>query len=428
MQEFLKRFQRDTQATTAIVFGLSSILLFGIVGLAIDSSKVYNAKTKMMVALEASALAAAKLLDADEDASNSEIQDYAKTFFDQQVANFQLDDASFSNFRAEIDRNNSKVATRVDMSMGSMFGRVVDGDDSIAFTPEAVVSYKARKIEVVLVLDVTGSMDHPGKLDSLKQAAKDFVDGLYASNPERNAVRIAMVPYSGSVNAGSYASELSGGFSSDGCVVERSGPEAFTNAAPTFGNAMNTSSSVEKPVYNCTEAEIVPLQDLSEHDDRDDFKQDIEDLTADGATAGHIGLAIGWYMLSPNWSYIWPTNPRPFDPENNIKAVILMTDGVFNLSYANGGESHVYGTPETKDPAVPGSAPNQALALCTAMQANNINAVQVYTVAFQAGSDAEAMLKTCSGEDNFFNAENSGELVDAFRSIVEKLTSLRLTG
>ncbi|MEO1543458.1 MAG: pilus assembly protein TadG-related protein [Pseudomonadota bacterium] len=426
MQEFLKRFHDDTRATIAIVFGLSAIAMFAIVGVAIDSSKIYNAKAQMTSALEASALAAAKLLDADTNASDSAIQDYALAFFNTQVANYQLDDATFGNFRAVINRGDSSVRTLVDVSMGSLFGRVVDGNQTVAFTPDAIVSYKARKIELSLVLDVTGSMAG-AKLDSLKTASKNLVDALYASNPEQQAIRVGLVPYSASVNAGNYFEDVSDldNDDYDRCVVERTGTDALTNARPDAGRYLEISSGSINSRYSCPSSEIVPLTPLHDYATRSAFKNQIDSLTAGGATAGHIGLALGWYMVSPEWSSIWPVSPRGYDPDNVIKAVILMTDGVFNAAYAGGPPVH-----SSTDPLMPGSSPNHALALCDAMSAGAAASqkILIYTVAFQAPMAAETMLKDCSGESNFFNADNAGDLVDVFKDIAEKLTSLRLTG
>ena len=69
----LRNFRKDERGAVAVMFGISVMALFGIIGLAIDSSRVYNVHSKMMAALDAAALAAAKLLD-DEDATQADFQ------------------------------------------------------------------------------------------------------------------------------------------------------------------------------------------------------------------------------------------------------------------------------------------------------------------------------------------------------------------
>jgi hypothetical protein len=53
--------------------------------------------------------------------------------------------------------------------------------------------------------------------------------------------------------------------------------------------------------------------------------------------------------------------------------------------------------------------------------------VTVYTVAFQAPTTAEALLKQCAGEANFYDANNASQLSGAFRDIVRRLNNLRVT-
>ena len=47
-------------------------------------------------------------------------------------------------------------------------------------------------------------------------------------------------------------------------------------------------------------ATIVPLTS-----DRDKLKDAIDEFKASGTTAGQLGTAFAWYLLSPNWSDVW---------------------------------------------------------------------------------------------------------------------------
>jgi von Willebrand factor type A domain len=145
----------------------------------------------------------------------------------------------------------------------------------------------------------------------------------------------------------------------------------------------------------------------------------INGMTATGGTAGHIGTAWGWYMLSPNWSPILPASakPAPYNPSNTIKSVLLMTDGEFNVSHLTGAS---YGAMVDESYA-------QFKVLCDGMKAKKIN---VFTVGFglTSGSRAETELKSCaSSASNFFAATNGSELKKAFQDVASQLTSLRLS-
>lgn len=439
-QGFAKQFVRQTSGSVTILFGLAVTILAFVVGFAIDSARVYDIKARVQGALDAAALASAKLMDKD-GLTAIELQNEAENYFQSQLKRLDLPDLTLNQFRAIPDWSTFTVATRVDVRMRSIFGDLAGMTGALDFTPQSTASFHALKIELALVADITGSMcgtppsliDPPctsgEKLDALKAAANDMVDALFETNPSVGAIRVALVPYSASVNAGSYAAAASGGASSDDCVVERSGGDAYTDASPV-GNPVGTVAPGTVPYYSCVSSQIRPLTDLASSTQRALFRDAIDNLAGSGGTAGHIGAAWGWYVLSPEWSSVFGTQAgRSWDPARVIKVVVLMTDGQFNISYANGGESAPFPDPVSLDPANPGSSGNQALELCEAMksEADPTRRIQLYTVAFQAPADAETMLKQCSGADNYYDANNASQLSDAFRDIVRRLNSLRVT-
>ena len=428
MSVFLGRFGDDTRGAIAAAFAISLMAMLFCAGLALDSSRVYDVSTKVQSALDAAALAGAKALD-KEGATEAQIKATTKAFFDAHIPDIGMNALTFAHFVAIPDYSTSTMKAQVDVSLPSIFGGLAGMSPKFSFTPVANASYKSKKVELTLVLDVTGSMNNPAtKMAALKTAAKDLVDTLFESNPAKGAVRVALVPYSASVNAGTYANAVSGGASTDGCVVERDGADAFTDAPPGAGSYLGASNTTENPSYRCPVEPVTPLTDLSKAADRDAFKASIDAMSPLGATAGHIGAAWGWYMLSPEWSSFWPdgSKPRPYSPDV-IKAVILMTDGMFNTAYRNGGLG--LAMPTNEDPLTAGSSANQALQHCQAIRANDVldKDIKVYTIAFQAPTSAENILQQCSGVANFYNTDTSAQLNQAFKDIVDRLTNLRIT-
>ncbi len=271
-----------------------------------------------------------------------------------------------------------------------------------------------RRVDLALVLDVTGSMNSNGKLSQLKDAAVELVDILMPQNkPLLN--RIALAPYSAAVNLGpDIAATASNSASTDGCVVERDGDNASTEAPPADGSYFTVESQLTIPPadnhYACPPATLLPLTNNAGL-----LRGTINSYGADGWTAGHIGLAWGWYLLSPEWNGVWPAASagRPYDPAHTVKAVILMTDGEFNTSYLNG--------------TVNESSDEQTLALCEAMKADGKDII-LFTVAFQAPAEAEALLRSCAtSDDHYFDANDGPALTAAFQDIANRLSSLRLT-
>jgi hypothetical protein len=354
----------------------------------------------------------------------------------------RVEGIELSNFRADPDLANRTVTARIDVRIKSYFGKIAGLADELNFTPVSSTKHTNRKVEVALVVDITGSMcdTAPGladppctngvKIDALKAAAKEMVDAFYASSPQAGSVRMSLVPYAASVNVGPYFNEVAvTGGAVDTCVLEREGINQYTNAVPSPGSLFETTGNTVVPFYyNCPTEEITPLTDLTTTAARDAFKAKIDALSAKWGTAGHIGLAWGWYTLSPEWSPIWPaeSDPKPYR-EDVTKVIVLMTDGMFNSSYWVNGIS-LTGA-DTTNPTVADSSPNQALQLCEAIKDTSEQPYgpKIYTVSFMAPPEADALMQSCSGVDNSYAADNSSALVAAFNDIVQRLTNLAVT-
>ncbi|MBX9924854.1 MAG: VWA domain-containing protein [Hyphomicrobiaceae bacterium] len=419
-----KRFRSCDRGAVAIVFALLLSVLLLFVGLAIDLARAMHVRQVVQDGLDAASLAAAKYFQ-EPGISEDEVEQAAERFFFAGVKNGVPHQAVLKNFKATAVRASGTVTATVDIDLPTTFTKAGGSVGSLEMRPGAKSAYNETKLEVVLVLDVTGSMNLPApdgyiKLDTLKKAAKDFTDAIYAGTVRPGYIRVAMVPYSASVNAGSYSSV--GGIGTDTCVVERPGFEAYTDAPPDGLNKLGRADITAYPYYSCPGPEVVPLADLFSASARNSFKAKIDGLTGSGATAGHIGAAWGWYLLSNRWSSVWGGQAGVATGSNVRKIVVFLTDGEFNVSYKNGGESLT--DVERVDPAVPGSSAYQALRLCDNMKASGLT---IYTIGLATAAPTEAMLKTCSGAENFYDANNSSQLLEAFRAIASKLTSLRLT-
>jgi Flp pilus assembly protein TadG len=213
------------------------------------------------------------------------------------------------------------------------------------------------------------------------------------------------------------------------CVSERTGANAFTDASPAvsaFG--MNYSVGSDNPC-----ASPNPIMPLTT--DTNALNTRIGSLTAAGSTAGHIGFAWGWYLLSPNFSYLWsaPNQPAAYGAPSTMKIAVLMTDGAFNTSYCNGVISQTSGSGSGSTGnhincnSANGNAATQALAVCTAMKAQGVT---VYTVGFdlQGDQNAISLLTNCAtNPQHFYDAATGADLQAAFQDIANQITQLRIS-
>lgn len=214
------------------------------------------------------------------------------------------------------------------------------------------------------------------------------------------------------------------------CVTERTGPEAYTDAAPSDSYVGRNYPSAASSGNPCVSNTIVPLTS-----DKALLHGEIEALSEIGSTAGHIGIAWGWYMLSPNFGYLWPaaSQPAPYGTEELLKVAIIMTDGEFNTAYCNGviAKDSGSGSGSANDKincnATNGSSFSQGQQLCANMKAAGI---VVYTVGFALSSTGPAatLMAQCASSPSHLYLPGSGiELKDAFRSIAMSVSRLRLS-
>ena len=210
------------------------------------------------------------------------------------------------------------------------------------------------------------------------------------------------------------------------CVTERTGTDAYTDAAPSGSRVGRNYQGASNP---CLTATIQPLSS-----NKTALKASINSYAVQGSTAGQIGIGWGWYMVSPNFNSLWPSNgASAYNTAETLKAVIIMTDGEFNTPYCSGVISRQGGTGSGDNnekidcDADNGNPFDQGRAMCAAMKARG---VLVYTVGFQitAGGDAANMLQACAtSPTNFYLAGSGGDLSEAFAAIGRDITQLRIS-
>ena len=226
-------------------------------------------------------------------------------------------------------------------------------------------------------------------------------------------------------------------FPSSTCVSERIGGQAYTDASPATykvgtnypapaGGSLGTAPISSNP---CPAATLQPLTDSVST-----LKSMINGLTVTGSTAGQIGLAWGWYSVSPNFNTLWSSNPAGvYNSSDTLKTVILMTDGDFNSPYCTGvlAANAGSGSGDARDHincnATNGDPFAQATALCNAMKLQHI---VVYTVGFAVtpGTAAANILKGCaSGPDYAFLPASGADLKADFAAIGRDITRLRIS-
>lgn len=187
----LRRFPRSEDGSM-VVFGLLMFLMMLMVaGMSVDLMHVESTRAKLQATCDRAVLAAADL-DQTRDAE-AVVRDY--------FASAGLLD-ELNSVTVDETINSRRVTANADLGIDTHFMSLAGVDELVA--PAGCTAQEAvSDIEIVLVLDVSGSMVQNGsqKLANLQRAAREFVQTVLANDTEHR-ISIAIVPFNGQVNLG----------------------------------------------------------------------------------------------------------------------------------------------------------------------------------------------------------------------------------
>ncbi len=219
---------------------------------------------------------------------------------------------------------------------------------------------RISNVEIMMVLDVSGSMQFNNKLVNLKSAADDFV-ATVLKNDNDHKISIGMVPFNGQINLGiklqaKYNVVSPNGGTNQNCVdlpasvytglyIDRLTALPMTIAGDTYSSGGSSASYSNYASYNpywpnewCPNmaGNIVrlPSQTVAT------LQGYINGLSAVGATSINAGMAWGLSLLDPRSRSIYneliasgdlpaTMTGRPYDftAKETMKVIVLMTDG-----------------------------------------------------------------------------------------------------
>ena len=209
-KSFANRFHRDCGGNIGMIFVLMSGVLFLFVGGALDYSRWNAVRADMIESMDAASLAVAQIQADDETLTATELEAFGDQFF---LENFNYEDNLLPGWDVTFAVQSSgnirtcmtgQIKTYL---LGVAHIEKLNMDKCVEITPEG-----AGRIELALVLDVTGSMgwnDSSGahKMTSLKDAVDELLDVLYdVGETTSDNVRLAVVPFNQHVNAGGASS------------------------------------------------------------------------------------------------------------------------------------------------------------------------------------------------------------------------------
>ncbi|NQZ13863.1 MAG: VWA domain-containing protein [Alphaproteobacteria bacterium] len=456
----------------AVAFGLTVPVVVASVGVSVDMAQSYLVKSRLSGALDAAALAAAASASEDE----GEIEDVVERFLEANYPDGRIGETTSIEVSLDGGELTVEASAKLDTSFMKLFGY-----PTVDVETYTVVQREVRGLEVVMVLDNTGSMTTNNNIGALQEAAESFVEILFDRASDPDGIKIGMVPYSSSVNVGPYGLGID--------IDEDDYGEPFVQAPDVdiyddyvsgqspystgqYGideDDLEYDPSEEGQWHGCVLAEDYSL-DVEDHDGpwemyRYDYngstnswydnvyrwspyttygdyynhyygpniycpRQPIVPLSSDEDflydaidNMNASGNTLGNIGLVWGWRVISPEEPfiegAAYDDNEWDKAILMMTDGVNTMSsvYSAYGRSD--------DHSVDADDLNDRMAeICEAIKAEG---VLVYTVTFDSGVDDETkeFYEDCATTTaQYYDAPSQDDLIEVFEQISRELSNL----
>jgi Flp pilus assembly protein TadG len=407
------RFWQHRGGGVAVIFALALVPALGIVGAAVDYTRLASARQHIQQAVDAAALDAAKATLTLAGESEATRDKRTRGIYDANLALYK--DVTTDSFA--IVRASDKLQLGASGTVPLVFGAFL-GMNVATVNARATVPLGTNDLEVALVLDNTGSMRDYGKIDNLRTAAKNFITTIESARTQGSIGKasFAVVPFATQVrvDAGlrtspwlSFAT-TTGSSNSDytqvtatawtGCIADRAQPYNSQYSAPAG------TAETQYPAARCADNNLKGIIPLST--DYGALRTAISAMTPSGNTNTTIGLAWGLNVLTRGM----PLGDAAVPPgdRRTSKVIVFLTDGENTQDRFDRSQSNIDTRMST---------------LCTAAKHTDIS---IYTIRVMQGN--ETLLRGCASlPDNSFSITAASDLDPLFQRIARSLLRLRLS-
>jgi len=189
------RFSLSDAGNVAIIFAVAMVPIVMAAGMAVDLARSLVVRQQLGQALDAVALS----IGGRPGLTDEQREDLAEEFFKANYPDFDMGQITdFSIVANELTVEASGTA-EVDTTIMGIFGF-----DSLSITQSVEVTRELGGLEVVMVLDNTGSMSG-SKIQALRDSATTLVETLFDEDDGSGLLRIGLVPFAAAVNVGTDA-------------------------------------------------------------------------------------------------------------------------------------------------------------------------------------------------------------------------------
>ena len=187
---------QDRGGNVMIVVGLGIFVLLGSLGSAIDMGRAQMAQARLSSALDSAGLAAGGVIN------SGNVSQVATKYFNANFPSSYMGGVTLAQPISVVENTDKTMLTlTANATVPTTFMGLL-GFDTMPISASTEITRAKKGMELVLVMDVTGSMEEDNKIGAMKTAAKDLVDILYGDKTTVDNLWIGLVPFSQTVNIG----------------------------------------------------------------------------------------------------------------------------------------------------------------------------------------------------------------------------------
>ena len=401
-----------------MIFGLAVIPLLALGGGAVDFAQRARVKGEIQAAADTASLAAARIVqtgqlsrDANWEENWEEVRRQAETTARKLLAAAirNLGTQGIPDFDIEITEESVVIQASYDMK--TSFLGVIGMNTLPANTLAKVNLPDPILVEIALVLDYSGSMKDNDKYIRMTAAAQEFIEKVAADRGDRTMIGI--VPFSEYVHATVPGGMIRGTPAGDAnnpmttCLLNRDYPYSAEDSTPSTSIQESRWPQVDLADPKCQKYADGNLAVRNLTNDFDSVKDALSDMRPTGLTNIALASEMGFHLLAPNRPF---ETARDFSDEDNMKIMILLTDGMQTVSAMGPGG------------AVSTLAADESTAeVCTNAKAEGI---RIFTIAYDIDEErVRTLLSGCaSSATSYFEPAGVASIDDVFDEIFSMIT------
>ncbi len=455
LDAILRNFAREEDGLVTVLACFMILMMLLVGGIGVDLMRNEMERVRIQNISDRAVLAAADL-DQELDPTLV-VEDYFRKSSPLATVNSVTVEQGLNYRTVRIDANSS-TPTRFMQKMGV---------DRLPVPGSSAAEERINKVEISLVLDISGSMGRNNKMVHLQDAAKVFVDTVIRDDTH-DQISISLIPYSEHVNAGpnimnrldmnryhsySHCVEFD---NSDFNSVRLDRSKRYNQAQHfqwTFDGYNNDRTSTTCPRYSYER--ITPFSQ-----DAVALKAQIDALQPRVQTSIFLGMKWAVGLLDPDFQPItsslaaagfvdtaFSDRPAAYDDTDTMKTVILMTDGQntasqrissayydsdseivhwdrYNLNWYLRNYVSYYYRDRFYWQKYSGSEGDQLLgSICQAAKEAHM---VIWTIGFEVTSHSANVMRNCASSPSHFFEVQGIEITEAFEAIARQISQLRL--